>query len=202
MIEINLLPQELRVSTDKKAPEYPLVLIGSLLLATAIIVSLFFSFSNKGVASKYSELEARASALKEGRKQAAALSSEIKVLEDRLEVTKKIASPKVDWAEMLSGLNESMIPNLWLTGFMPQHNIGSKNRGAIDQNNLSSLEITGFAVGRSEATSIVGRFIQSLKKNKRFYQYFKDIDMRYTERRNVEEKDVMFFKLVCKFKEQ
>ena len=117
-----------------------------------------------------------------------------------MEAIRKIAKPGISWAKILSGLNQAMIPNAWLSDFKLTFKTGGKRKG--DEIGAPiSLDLTGYAVGRSEvAMPTVGRFMESLKENKDFVEYFSEIELEDIRNYVISGEEVMLFKLVCEFK--
>ncbi len=64
-----------------------------------------------------------------------------------------------------------------------------------------SLTIMGNALGKSqEATSVVAKFINSLKTNKNFSRYFDEVELENMNSGSVAGEEVMIFKLECESK--
>lgn len=126
--------------------------------------------------------------------------NELNSLQKRVEAIRKIAKPGLSWARLLSGLNQAMIPNVWLSEFKLRFQ--TTGRKLTQEKGMPlSLDLMGYAVGRSEtALPTVGRFMESLKKVKDFSDYFDEIELEDIRNYVISGEEVMMFKLVCKFK--
>jgi hypothetical protein len=125
---------------------------------------------------------------------------EINGLENRLAAVRKIAKPDLDWARLLSGLNQAMIPNIWLYKFepvFPKDRTRSSDPGRVPL----GLELGGYALGTSgEATRNVGKFIKSLERYNDFFGYFDEIELENIRNQVIAGEEVMMFRLNCRFK--
>jgi hypothetical protein len=102
---------------------------------------------------------------------------------------------------VLSGLNQAIIPNVWLSEFNLQFN-GRPYSIKRGDELPTALVLKGYAVGNSEAaTTTVAKFITSLKKNKDFSHYFGDVELQNMRGQVMDGEEVMMFTLSCKFSE-
>lgn len=204
MIELNLLPKELQKRRKKRKaaqmPKLPLVQI-----SVGIIVVLFFTHivlmilvsSNRKLSDtlkkKWTEMQPQ-------REKTDGIAQEINKLDKRVSAVRKITKPDLDWARLLGGLNQAVISNIWLSEFKITSAGGDRERGDSSAPPIS-LDLTGYALGKSEiAMSTVGRFMDSLKGNKDFYGYFKEIELQNIRNATLSGEEVMMFKLICSFK--
>jgi len=199
MIELNLLPKELRKKKEKILPEIPVFAITTGIVLFAVASSFVVSYFVKRNTALSLSQDKHWKELQPQKKEAELLHSEIRSLEGRLQVTRDIANPDLDWARLLSELNQAMIPNVWLSGFKPlfrKEGTDKKNKAARKEV-MYGIELSGYALGKSEATSAVGKFIESIKWN---IEYFKDIELQGMRHQQFDGEEVMVFKLICKFK--
>ncbi len=200
MIELNLLPKELRRTKQMAMPDIPVVPIAIAMIVLVILTHAVVFLSIKSNQKSLEKFNKEWKELRPGRESAEKLNNQIASLERRLRVTKNIANPTLDWAELLSGLNQATISNVWLSEFRP---IFSKPKGRNKdkkKNTLTGLQLSGYAVGRGEEASTVGKFIDSLKRNEEFSKYFREIELQGIHQQKFDTEEVMAFKLVCKFK--
>ena len=206
MIEINLLPKELRKQkkTSLEMPDIPVIPIAIGVLAALIIIhtlSLFLFYNNqnlsKSLQNKWEQMEPQ-------RVKTEKVTKEINGLREKTEAVRLIAEPQLNVAKLLNGLNRAMIPNIWLSKMEMELIEEKSGRGkSLTYTRDRVLDITGFALGKSEiATSNVAKFITSLKGNKKFSEYFDDIELENMQNRELLGEEVMRFKLLCKFKEK
>ena len=200
MIELNLLPKELRKKEKKPLPKIKVIpiAIGIVVFLVAVHGVLgVFAFGNS-IALK--QLRAKWEDMRPLKEKTDQMSVEITDLEKRVISVRKLAKPTIDWSQMLNGLNQAVTPGIWLFEFMPQAGKGARQDvlpGALPR----FLEISGYSLGSSEtATAAVAKFISSLKKNSDFSTYFDEIELEVIDTKSVAGQEVMLFKLNCTFK--
>ena len=199
MIELNLLPKELRRKEKRQLPCIKVVPIAAGIVGALIalhVVLVIFSF---GSSLSFKRSTARWEELRPQKEQTERTAAEVADIEKKMNAVRKIASPPLDWVRMLGGLNEAVIPNVWLFEFKP-----GASRGAR-QDKFSGvpkyIEISGYALGKSEvATSHVAKFINSLKKTADFSDYFDEIELEAVNSKVIAGEEAMVFKLTCTVK--
>ena len=206
MIELNLLPKKLRRkkrrTTAVQLPNIPVIPIALGLVAFLIcthIILMLLTFHSKAVYKRsvqtWKEMEPQKNKTEK-------VITETAELERKINVMKKIEKPDLDWARLLSGLNLAMMPNVWLATFdlvFP----GSKSASKLTDISgpPQSLQLTGYGLGNSqEATSTVAKFINSLKDQKDFAEFFREIELNNMRTGVVAGEEVMVFKLECVFR--
>ena len=202
MIEINLLPKEFR--KKKKRPEQTLkipvipIAIGTAGVLVITHVLLLFILANRENFLK--TLESRWEQMQPQREKTEKISRQITALEKKAVAVREIAKPDLDWSELLTGLNQAVISNVWLSDFQLKFQGRRGKKQTIDDQPVS-LDLTGFALGKSEvATNLVAKFINSLKKNKRFSIYFTEIELEDMRNIEIDGEEVMVFNIGCRFK--
>ena len=203
MIELNLLPEELKKRKKRaiRIPRIPAVPIAigvvSILIVSHLLMVLLIK-SNRDLAvvlkKKWNQMQPQ-------REKTKKITDQIKDMEKRVIVVKKLASPVVDWAQLLKGLNQAVIPRIWLSDFKLKF---PKTKDKKDQRNGRpvSLDLTGYSLGRSEAaTSNVAKFINSLKRMRDFSVYFDTVELEDIRSVSIDGEEGMRFKLKCRFKE-
>lgn len=206
MIELNLLPKELikKKKQTSSSVDLPIIPIAVGLAAVLVVANFFLSMVVGGNRSTLENLQGQWDQMGPQRIKTETISKEIALLSKRSAIIGKIAEPDMEWSTMLSGLNEAVIPNIWLSGFslnMYQSEEGPKGKDKDKKKEDVYLHISGYAVGRSQqATSSVAKFITSLKQNKKFSQYMEDIELESMKSREITGEEVMLFELSCKVK--
>lgn len=207
MIELNLLPKELRTKkkrqTVQQGPRMPIFHLAACIMAVLVTVNLLISLlvmNNKGLLKtlngKWDQMEPQ-------REKTSKVASEIASLQKKVTAVRKIAKPDLAWTKLLSGLNQAVIPNVWLSEFILKFREEGGRRGAPKTVSElpETLDITGYALGSSEsATALVGKFITSLKRNTDFSEYFDGIELKNMRGSEIADEEVMMFELECKFK--
>ena len=204
MIELNLLPKEMQ--KKKKVPvqvnDIPVIRISVIVLSILIVlhgVILFFNARNQVRLREYSVQWDEMGPQRE-------LTG--KLVRDRGELAKKLKAIRgitefgFDWTRLLNGLNEAVIPKIWLAELELKFSRPEKTKGKqISEKVPVAINITGYALGNSqEATSVVAKFITSLKNDQEFSAYFSEIELQNMRTREVDGKEVMRFILNCKLK--
>jgi len=199
MIELNLLPKELRKKKKVALPEIPILPIAIGVVCVLVVLQVILFGLMRSRKTRLRRLEKKWEQLEPQRKVINKVITGIKATENHVKVIKDIAAPEVDWAELLSGLNQSMIPNVWLSEFKPvfkKPQKGKKKTGLP-----TSLDLTGYGLGSGEiATATVAKFIDSLKKTEEFSKFFDDIELQNMHKQTLDGEEVMRFKLICTFK--
>ncbi|MDD5634616.1 MAG: hypothetical protein PHW46_05005 [Candidatus Omnitrophica bacterium] len=204
MIEINLLPKELRKKQTKRTtivlssiPVQPIIIS---VIASLFVLGLILSLAAYSRNCYLKKLEVRWNEMTPQREKTEKIAEEITLLGVKNTVISKIAKPEVVWSELLSGLNEAMTPNIWLSN-LSLDLTASSDKKRKEGDDIIYLDISGFALGRSEeATPRVAKFIASLKRNKNFSKYVEEIQLENIKGQVIVGEEVMAFDLACKLK--
>jgi len=219
MIEVNLLPSDLKtvrkksksaikIKLPKIAPTPLIIGIISFLLFCQVAFGLLAFTQRRRLLKVSKELTNTSS---QGQI-AVALKTEVDELSSKFSVIETLTSGSMVWSEKMSDLSKSMIDGVWLTSLYLQlqtpEGMAAANTPSISYGKSAVaspsqvLILKGSAVSSSsgEETAIVGKFIESLRKNKDFFKDFSDIKLSSIESRKLGEVDVMDFTIVCYFK--
>jgi len=228
MIEINLLPEELK----KKEPRFKKFDIASfnlqglpfmkisiaaaaLLIAlhiTLYLVGTFASSSLSALSKKYDEILPK-------RQEADKLKARLENMDRRVKAIDALMLKRFSWAGKLNYLSDSMTPGIWLSELDYDETSNSRpfDRIAADVNagkqkgqmarplTLKTaaryLIISGYASSLGEeGTALIGKFIKSLKGNDGFYSDMSDIELKSIKSDKVAGQEVMSFRISCLFK--
>ncbi|MFH1394941.1 MAG: hypothetical protein ABIH09_02155 [Candidatus Omnitrophota bacterium] len=199
MIEINLLPKELRKvkKVTVQIPNIPILPVAAGVLAVLVAV---YGGLDVAVLKKKQDLGAldeKWRLMEPQREKTGRIIAEIAANEKKVSAIRKIAKPKLNWTKLLLGLNESIIPNIWIADLGLQAHVHANKKSK----DVNCLEIGGYALGNSEqATLLVAKFINNLEENKNFSDYFERIELRNINKREIKDEEVMMFKLDCYMK--
>jgi len=192
MIEINLLPEELR----KKKSEFSFDLnmeaeklkfwiaggaVGILILIFMVIFTASFVRKTQidGLLAREKDFSSKFS-------QVDSVNKEIVVLRAKMSALDQLTKRKFLWTEKLNQLSDLVLPGIWFTHVYTD----SENR----------LIIEGSVVSKSEeAMASVGKFMKNLKEDQQFFKDFKNIKLESVQRKNKEEKDMVDFKIALYF---
>jgi len=192
MIEINLLPEEMR--KKKSEPCFNLNMeaekfkcwigggaIGILIL---IVMVLFLSSSIRKV--QINRLTAKEKNFSTRLSQVDSVNKEIAVLKEKMAVLDQLTKRKFLWTGKLNQLSNLALAGIWFTHVYTDF----ENR----------LIIEGSVVSKSEeAMASVGKFMKNLKDDQQFFRDFKNIKLESVQRKNKDEKDIVDFKIVLYF---
>lgn len=192
MIEINLLPEELR--KKKSEPIFNLNIesgklkfwIGGGVVAFLVLIVIMFSAVSfirkaqiKNLAAKERDFSDRISRID-------SVNREINTLKAKMAVLDQLTKRKFLWAEKLNQLSDLVLPGIWF------------NRVYTDSENR--LMIEGSVVSKSEeAMAFVGKFMKNIKDNQGFFADFKNIKLESVQRNNKGNADIVDFKIALYF---
>jgi len=193
MIEINLLPDNLKIKQKKvfdlkKVPIFPIIFgtIGALVVVHLLLVVVVRvnKMTLARVKQEWKELAPKKTMIDSLKQKVTNINSKIGAIE-------KLTEERIIWAKKMNDLSNSMPSNIWLSSL-------SYNKNGSD----SALALEGFAAGTTEeGAAYVARFIKALKVNRDFYKDFHDIELESMRRTLIDKDEVMNFKLICSFKE-
>lgn len=194
MIELNLLPQELRNKKKdlfRELPDVPLIPICVSVLAVLFTIHgalIFTTATNKELLKK---LESKWAQIQPDDKKTNEVAEETSLLEKKAAALREIAVPGIRWAGLLKGLNKAIIADIWLSELK------------LTGDSPLVLEVSGYALGKSEkATSVAAKFITSLEMSKNFADYFERIELKNMQNSEFDGEECMTFELVCVFKSE
>ncbi len=200
MIEINLLPEELRLREKGFEVSKELaILIG--VSALLILASLYFLLAGWVVSQEQSLKKwlAEKSQLEIPLKEVTQLKQEIQALQDHFQKAEKILSRSFLWSKKLNQISDLLVSGIWLTELTLQKK--TLTQGGTVVSTESALIISGRAYSKShEETALVGRYLSVLKSDQDFFQHFKDIQVENIQGIKLGEVLVAKFSLVCPMK--
>ena len=192
MIEINLLPEELKIQArrrqvvigiETKSLPYLLSLfvIGILILQHMLlgVVIVFKSGQLHKLNSEWKNLEGQRKALDAFNKEYAIMS------EDALTI-RKFAEQRINWAEKLNKLSLKLPPGIWF------NDLTFAGSDLTLQGSVVSLE--------KEEINEIKKFTDSLKNDASFFKDFNKIELVSVKMRTIGGYDVFDFVLACALK--
>ncbi|MDD5439562.1 MAG: hypothetical protein PHS37_05190 [Candidatus Omnitrophica bacterium] len=189
MIEINLLPKDLRVK-EIKSPDLgdmPIIPIGIGVLALMFVIHITLIAVNSVFDGSYVKLKSRWDGFAPEKKKLDTLNGRLKDLDAKVKTIEELTANRVLWAEFFDGLSNATLANVWYSSFSFD---GMAEGG--------TLALDGFATGPSEvATASVGRLINALKDEKKISKYVDRIDLESVQEAKIGQEEVMRFRLLC-----
>ena len=185
MIQINLIPPELRTARRAGSLQVPWRPIGLTAAALAVLLSVWFPAVNLLRAGGIARLRKEQQALEPQRQELEKLQKDFQRLKQRAEALQSVKGPQAQWAPRLMLLSESVIPQVWLT----QLEYGQEGKGLRLKG--SALVVAG-GDGRAQVT----RFLQQLKEQPGFQDWFRNVDLESVEHRYLQKEEVADFVLL------
>jgi Tfp pilus assembly protein PilN len=221
MVEINLLPEELKKSRRaapkidvssinlEKVPMLNIAVAAAVVLVVAQIAVFLFGLIFGAV---YGSYENRYEAIAPARQEAEKLRSDISTMSKKITAIDELMVKRFSWAKKLNDLSDCVTPGIWLTHLEYDEKITEKPRAtnsqraregsqAMEKVTEKYLVMTGAASSMGEeGTALIGRFIEKLKQNPSFYSDFSDIELGNIKREQANGQEIMTFKITCLFK--
>lgn len=172
MIEINLLPGELKVKkVVNKKLNFMIYLSVGLLLIILVIINLYVvslstakNIQLKILAKKWESLVPERQKVEEMRKQSDIVSQDIKAIQ-------QITARRILWSGKLNKLSLLVPRGVWF------NEISLNNKNFILRGSAVSL--------KKEEISLINLLLSSLKEDKQFFNNFNSLDLTSVQRRQV-----------------
>lgn len=226
MIEINLLPEEIR-KKKKAAPKIdvskinlkaiPIINIALIIVGGIAAIQIFLFVVGAAAGSGFNIMSSEYKDIFPKKQKTQILKIQMDKMRNKVAVIDELMVKRFSWATKLDDLNDSMTPGVWLTALEYDEKLTEQPRAtdanlmkkagaqesktAMEKVLLRYLIISGAASSMGEeGMALIGRFIKSLKSNSNFYSDFNDIELGTIMRERVEDQEVMTFKITCLFK--
>ena len=192
MIEINLLPEELR--KKKSEPVFNLNMdadklkfwLGGGVIAVLVLIVITFSMGSFIRKAQIKNLVAKEKGFSDRISEIDSVNKEINILKAKMAVLDQLTKRNFLWAEKLNQLSDLVLPGIWF------------NRVYTDSENR--LMIEGSVVSKSEeAMASVGKFMKNMKDNQGFFRDFKNIKLESVQRNNKGNADIVDFNIALYF---
>lgn len=174
MIEINLLPEELKAGTKGRKTNlepmtlfYLLPIIFSLLIVVHIIlavVNIKNNYQLNALNKKWQALEPQRKILQASREEYDTLSADLKEI-------KQLAAGRINWAEKLNMISLGLTSGVWL------------NELSLSGNKFF---LSGSALSlQKQEMSLINKLLTNLKNNPDFFRGFNSLDLDSVQKRTV-----------------
>ena len=167
MIEINLLPKELKkkkIKLELPNIKFTPIIIG--VVAFIVFVQLVLSVTlmiKKGYTLK--RLEAKWTVFEPKSKELLAMNEQLESLTRKVKNIDSLVAKRLSWTKKLNDLSDLMTPGVWLNSLSIDEVGGRK---------ILSLKGSVSSSGMDEA-ALIGKFMKNLKENKSFFKDFSEI---------------------------
>ena len=213
MIEINLLPKELR----KKRIELPNIFTNISFIPIVVFilgVHLLLVFMTGMKARTLARYEKKWQEILPENEKAEKLKDELTEMRRKIDAVDNLIQGRMSWAKKLSDLSDAIIPGVWLNRlWLEQKTVlqkvvpkeseeGSTSVSAVPKKTIAeTLHLYGSVIASGgEETAAIGKFIRSLKNSKGYFADFKEIEATSIQRSRLKDVEVMDFELICYFK--
>ncbi|MBU1887987.1 MAG: hypothetical protein KKB46_02155 [Candidatus Omnitrophica bacterium] len=192
MIEINLLPEELR-KRKKINLKLDLEVIGKVkflaggVLAGILIFLIIFLFAGSSIRKRQIiGLMMKEQAVSAEKAQAEEANKEIIFLMAKLTELNEITKRKFIWSDKLNELSGLVLPGIWLTRVYTD----ADSRFIIEGHVISKKE---------EAMATVGKFMKDIREKQTFFKDFSNIKLESVQRKGTGDRDVVDYRIVLYF---
>lgn len=186
MIEINLLPPELRskakraetVKPTGKQPVYLLYIIPAL-LALLVCVHVYVAVTDAVKGRQLASLDNKWRSLEQRRKEVAEFKKEFDAATNNINTIRQLTSQRINYAEKLNKLSLYLPKGVWFVDLV------------LDQKNMV---LKGSVVSlQKEEFNLINGFIDSLKKDYGFIKDFNSLELSSIQRRVIVAYDIIDF---------
>jgi len=209
MIELNLLPEELRKKKKRiELPDIPIIPIVGVLVGLLIIFQLLIGGITLMCKNQLRALDGSWEKLAPGKMELDGIKRQIKNTGSKIEAIENLIEKRLSWTQLLNELSNSLTPNIWLKELVYQERKKSQARDSKKnisrkppEEKVKSLLISGSASAKGqEATRDIAQFITALKSNNDFFKDFEDIELLSIKKNTVAGQDSMDFTILCEFR--
>ena len=189
MIEINLLPEDLRKRKKKiDLPKIPLLPAVSAFLAILLVVYLVMGLAVGLKKRTLRRLTKRWEDLAPQKNEVELLKTQINSLNRKVEIIDQLTVNRILWAKKLNDLSSLITSGVWL------------NSLSLDVSNRCLVLKGTVASKKGEEMASVGKFMRVLKEDKSFFEEFANLELVSIQRRKIKNVEVIDFTLKCHFR--
>ncbi|KPK38870.1 MAG: hypothetical protein AMJ78_09375 [Omnitrophica WOR_2 bacterium SM23_29] len=192
MIEINLLPQELRKKKKQplKLPRLPALPIVAGIIGCLIFIQVLLLIMVQAKKASFNSLNKKLTSISTLNAEAKGVEDKLKEFSSKVDAVNKLSTSRFNWGEKLNDLSDSVVSGIWLRRIYVK---------SAEPKRLLILEGSSIVSGAEEPGSI-GKFVNSLKENSSFSEDFDEIELTKVERRKIGRTEVIDFIIACHFK--
>lgn len=182
MIQINLLPPELRVvARDRAGPAVPWKpaarAVGGGVIALTVALVLFNGWQGRSLR----RLQAEWRRLEPEKVRLDQTQQDIRALQLQAESLQRIKEPAGQWAPRLNLLSDVVVPQIWFSSLK------------WSQGQPARLEGSALAASDADRSAPVTQFLQRLKEHPDFSRWFSSVELLSVAHRKVGDAEVVDF---------
>lgn len=188
MIEINLLPEELRkqkkldLKLDLEMVDKIKFLAGGVFAGILILLILLLVIGSAVRKKQIVNLMMKEQAIAPKKAQAEEANKDILFLMAKMAELDEITKRKFLWSKKLNELSDLVLPGIWLTRIYTD----PEGRFMIEGSVISKKE---------EAMATVGKFMKDIRESQAFFRDFSNIKLESVQRKGTSDRDVVDFKI-------
>lgn len=187
MIEINLIPEELKVKEKKVSIQSTAVLfIIPVFVAVLVLLHGYLLLNNMFLGGQVRLLENRWKALEPDRKKIEDLRKEYDLSSQDIKEIQAIVSKRLSWAQKLNLLSLNLPPGIWF------NEIAVSGKDFVARCSVVSLQ--------KGELGLINQYINALKNNPVFSSDFTNLELGTVQRKTIGSYDVVDFDLLGKLK--
>lgn len=187
MIEINLLPEELKVKKETTTKFSSILFTSTIILLTILVIINIYIISLttvkniqfKALNKKWQDLEPQRQRLEKFKKESDVLSEDARAIQ-------QLIGHRIVWASKINRLSLLLPSGVWF------NEISSNNKNFILKGSVISL--------KKEEMSLINSLLTNLKEDKLFFSDFQTIDLTSVQRRLMGGYEVVDFIFTGSFK--
>jgi len=184
MIKINLLPPEMRVTTQGRVAQLPWRRIAFGAGGFILLISVALPLNNGLQAHRLKRLQAEWKSLQAQNGKLKKVQEGLQALQRQAEALRTIKATPAKWAPRLALLSDSLMPQMWLTHLQYAQGKGLRVEGSA---------LVGSA---GDGSGQVAKFLQHLKEQPEFRQWFSDVQLESVQHRPIQNEDTVDFVLL------
>lgn len=208
MIEINLLPEQLRKREKVKIalPEIPIKKTLYALSGGVVALQLLLTLAAVYVRLELASLEKETALLRLQNREIVLQKAEATGIYNRLKEMRALTSRNFYWASLLNAIAHSMTKGVWLRGLYVEEQVqaprppSAKGEKPAQPQREKYLVLAGSAIGAGQETAFIGKFLKELKDNPLFNQLFSDLKPSNISQKRSGEYEVYEFTISCQFR--
>jgi hypothetical protein len=193
MIEINLLPEEMR---RKKRASFKLnlaimgkvkFLAGGIALGVLVFLVIFLSMGSSVRKKQIIGLMAEERNIEPLRARVESVDKEVSVLKTKMAVLDEITKRRFLWARKLNEISDIALTGIWFRRIYTDSNL--------------RLIIEGSVISKEEeAMATVGKFMKDMGEHISFFEDFRDIKLETVQKNSMDDRDAVDFTIALYFK--
>lgn len=222
MIQINLLPEELRKKEVARVnlPELPVKKALFAGVLGILVLQLLGTFGAIALAVHNAQGGREIARLTQTTQEIQDLSKQSTTLQSNVREFETLSKRPYRWATLLHALTQSMTKGVWLRVLQVDETVVESSRRAPASDEAKSekasskrpakasravvkvLKLEGSVMAPGQEASFVGKFLKSLKDNPDFSRIFSDVQLSSMSQRRIKDYDVYDFVITCTFRRE